>query len=143
MKNKVLSVYTMVVVLLVVIMSCKNQKQDSSLGTLTGMLGLLEGNCMPGPGQTPCKPKPIAGTFYITQPSKEYKEELLVDSVMTTENGLYSLSLQPGKYSLFVKDGEEIVCTLTNCPDECYCLLIEIEAGVETEQDITINHATW
>ena len=133
----------MIAVLLVVIMSCKNQKQDSSLGTLTGMLGLLEGNCMPGPGQKPCKPNPIAGTVYITQPSKEFQVDLLVDSIMTAQDGKYSLSLQPGKYSLFVKDGDEIACTLTNCPDECYCLLIDIQAGVATEQDITINHATW
>ena len=142
MSKQILFSFTMIIALMAV-MSCKSQKADQSLGTLTGILGLLEGNCMPGPGQKPCKPNPIAGTFYISQPSKEFQKDLLVDSVMTAEDGKYSQSLQPGKYSLFVKDGDETSCTLTNCPDECYCLLIHIEAGVVTEQDITINHATW
>lgn len=98
---------------------------------------------MPGPGQKPCKPVPVAGMLYITQPNKEYDQRLLIDSIQVEEDGLFSIQLPAGKYSVFVQDEDQITCTVTNCPDECYCLLVEVQTGEETVQDVTINHATW
>jgi len=123
--------------------SCKSQQMESNNGTLAGNLGLLEGNCMPGPGRPPCEPAPISGTIYITKPSERYQADLLIRKVDVSEDGLFSVKLEPGKYSVFVQDGDQITCTITNCPDQCYCLLVEIVDTKVTNQDVTINHATW
>lgn len=127
----------------VVISSCVAQKKDANTGLLTGTIGMYEGNCMPGPGVPPCEPKPIAATILITQLTEEFNKSLLVQEVQSNENGLYSIALPPGAYSLFLKDGDEFVCTLIQCPDKCYCHPFEIKADSTTTIDANLDHASW
>ncbi|WP_370087782.1 hypothetical protein [Ekhidna sp.] len=119
------------------------QRTDSKEGILAGTIGLYEGNCMPGPGVTPCEPKPIAATILITQLAESFDEALLVKQLRSNEEGVYSTSLPPGQYSLFLKDGDEIVCTLIQCPDKCICHPFEIKSDSTTIVDANLDHATW
>ena len=79
-------------------------------GTLEGSIGLFEGNCQPSPGVPPCEPSPISATIYISQPSESFDEALLVDSTISNGDGSYQIKLAAGRYSLFLRDGDEIFC---------------------------------
>lgn len=123
--------------------SCMAQKMDTNEGVLSGTIGLYEGNCMPGPGVPPCEPKPISTTILITQLAESFDEALLVKQLKSNEEGLYSTSLPVGQYSLFLKDGDEVVCTLIQCPDKCICHPFEIKSDSTTIIDANLDHATW
>ena len=127
----------------VVLFSCKGQQIKGQEGTLNGTIGIYEGNCMPGPGVTPCEPRPITTTVYITQPSKEFSEELIVTAIESDKDGQYTVNLKPGTYSLFLKDGENTVCDLIQCPDACYCHPFTIVADSTVIIDANLDHATW
>ena len=127
-----------------VLFSCKGQQVSlEKEGKLEGVIGIFEGNCMPGPGVDPCKPKPIATTIYITQPARDFKEELLVTSFQSSKNGNYSIKLMAGTYSLFLKDENSIICDGMSCPEECYCHPFTITADSTTVIDANLNHAVW
>ena len=135
--------FDLIFLLLALSISCAAQKNNISTGTLKGTVGLFEGNCMPAPGVPPCEPSPIAAIIYITQLSEKFQEKLLVDSVASASDGSYTVQLSPGKYSLFVKDGDQVICTITQCPDRCYCNPFEIVADAVTVVDANLDHATW
>jgi len=123
--------------------SCIGQKNMAGYGDLKGMIGVYEGNCMPQIGVPPCEPNPISTTVLITQLSEDYQEGLLVDSVRSDKNGAYTVSLKEGTYSLFLRDGERVVCDLIQCPDQCYCQPFTITADSTTVIDANLDHATW
>ena len=123
--------------------SCAAQKDINELGTLKGQIGKYEGNCMPSPGVAPCEPTPIKTTIFITQPSKNFKIELLIDSIETNSEGEFQLNLIPNKYSLFIKDSEEIVCNGYECEKECYCTPFQIVIDSVTNISANINRASW
>ncbi|MEQ9230713.1 MAG: hypothetical protein RIF46_08510 [Cyclobacteriaceae bacterium] len=126
------------------LLSCVSQKSNSQNGFLEGITGLFEGNCMPAPGQEPCKPKPISTLVYVTKPSEKFNQELLVTTILSKEDGSFKVDLAPGKYSLFLKDGDEKICDGLNCDgDDCYCTLVEIKKDSTTSVKVNIDHATW
>ncbi len=99
---------------------------------------------MPAPGKEPCKPVPISTLIFVTQPSEEFKQELLVTTILSKEDGSFTIDLEPGKYSVFLKDGEEKICSGLNCDGaNCYCTLVEIKANSTTSVQVNIDHATW
>ena len=112
-------------------------------GTLIGKVGVYEGNCMPAPGAPPCKPRPLSALIYISVPSESFNREYLVDSVRSDNGGQFSLQLEAGDYSIFVKDGSQITCTVTSCPSECYCLPVSVFADSTTEVEVMLDHAVW
>ncbi len=113
------------------------------MGTLKGIIGIYEGNCMPGPGIPPCEPRPISTTVYITQLSQNFEMKLMMDSVVSGTNGLYTIDLAPGTYSLFLKDENSVVCDYIECPEQCYCQPFEIKSDSITVIDANLDHATW
>jgi hypothetical protein len=119
------------------------QKQEHKMGLLTGTIGIYEGNCMPGPGVAPCEPRPISATILITKLTEHFDWNLLVDSVKSNSDGIYTIKLQEGSYSLFLRDGEDFVCTLIQCPDKCICHPFNIVADSSTVIDANLDHATW
>ena len=125
------------------LLSCVAKSQLSQFGTLKGSIGIYEGNCMPSPGVAPCKPNPISTTIYITTPSKEYQPQLLSDSLITDRNGEFILKLAAGSYSLFIKDGNEIICDGFKCEKECICTPFEILEDSVTIINANIDHASW
>lgn len=122
---------------------CSAQKPMKENGMLKGTIGVFEGNCMPGPGQPPCKPKPIATTVFISKPSKSFQIENLVDSVVSREDGSFSILLREGTYSIFLRDGNNIVCTGLECPSECICSPVQILTNQELIKDLNIDRASW
>lgn len=123
--------------------SCAAQKTDKRSGELKGLIGMYEGNCMPGPGVPPCEPKPVSTTVFITKPNQDFQWDLLVDSVRSKNDGTYSIRLPEGAYSLFLRDENSFVCDLIECPDECYCHPFKIVADSITIIDANLDHATW
>ncbi|MEQ9466621.1 MAG: hypothetical protein RLN88_04365 [Ekhidna sp.] len=122
---------------------CTAQQANQLTGTLQGTIGLYEGNCMPGPGIPPCEPRPISAWILITEVSETYNPNLLVDSVRSNAEGKYSIRLKEGSYSLFVRDGDQIVCTEIQCPDSCICHPFIIKLDSVTVIDANLDHATW
>lgn len=123
--------------------SCASQQANNQIGTLNGTIGIYEGNCMPSPNSAPCKAKPISTTVYISQPSKEYQIELVIDSVNTNEMGEFKMSLKAGEYSLFIRDEDQVICDGYNCEKECYCTSFQIQADSTTVINANIDHASW
>lgn len=75
-------------------------------GLVYGKIGGYAGNCMPGPGRSPCSSSSIGQKIevYITRPSYSYKPELQVGVTETDQEGNYQLDLPIGDYSLFILD---------------------------------------
>lgn len=134
-----------IVVILISFISCKKDDNESTknTGLLKGSVGLYEGNCMPSPGVSPCEPSPISTTVAITQPSRDFNLDLLIDSVVASENGEFEINLTEGIYSVFLRDGNDFVCDSWSCSDECHCTLIKITNDSTTNIYINIDHATW
>lgn len=124
-------------------LSCSAQKNLQATGTLRGITGEYSGNCMPSPGMEPCKPAPISTTVFITSSAEQFDPSNLIAEVTSDASGRFEVSLKPGKYSLFLKDAEEVVCDSWECPGECYCSPIEIIAGQITQIQLNLDHATW
>lgn len=112
-------------------------------GTLKGTIGIYEGNCMPSPGFPSCQPSPISTTIAITKPNEEFNIELLIDSLITSEEGTFEIELPEGTYSLFIRDGSEFICDSWSCSDKCYCTPFKITSDSLTLITANINHATW
>lgn len=140
MCNRII-VATFIIVLF--LSSCANKSQYSNLGILKGTIGIYEGNCMPSPGVAPCKPRPISTTILITKPNKNFEIQSLVDSLLTNEKGEFKLNLPSGAYSLFIRDGKEIVCDGYKCEKECYCTPFQVMVDSVTIITANINHASW
>lgn len=98
---------------------------------------------MPSPGQPPCEPSPISTTVYVTERSENFSMELLKDSVVSAKNGKYQISLPAGDYSLFLRDGNEIVCRSIRCDGPCLCMPFTITADSTTVLDPNLDRASW
>ena len=112
-------------------------------GALQGEVGLLEGNCMPAPNAPPCKPRAVEAMVYISQPSENFVEAKLVDSVMSGADGTFEIALQAGDYSVFTKYESEVSCAVFRCTPECVCNPVQISADSTTMLSIKINKASW
>lgn len=123
--------------------SCAGQKRNSQFGSVQGKVGIFEGNCMPSRGAAPCQATPTSTTVFITSPSENFQMELLKDSVITNSKGEFILKLKTGYYSLFIRDGDEIICDGFNCEKECYCTPFQIFSDSTISVNANIDHAAW
>lgn len=98
---------------------------------------------MPAPGMDPCKPNPLSTTVYITEPAQEFNIEFLLDSVVSAEDGSYQLEITAGSYSLFLRNKDEVVCTIIECPKLCYCSPFKVSADSTTVLNVNLDNATW
>lgn len=96
--------------------ACKSSTAQQVTQGIRGQVLWFEGNFMPGPGQSN-KGKPVQREVLIydlTSMNNVIKEDQLysevpselVKTVETDENGKFSVSLPPGRYSLFTKEEE-------------------------------------
>lgn len=129
--------------IILLLSSCVAQQANESMGILHGTIGIYEGNCMPGPGVEPCEPRPISATILITSLTEEYNEALLVRKLTSNQDGRYEAELPIGNYSLFLMDGEQVVCTMIQCPNKCFCHPFKIAGDSTTVIDANLDHATW
>lgn len=123
--------------------ACAAQTNQVSPGTIQGAVGLFEGNCMPSPGVPPCEPSPITTTVFITEPSEIFDIRKLKDSVITNDKGFYKLALPAGSYSLFLRDGIDIVCAGLQCDGVCTCTPFQITSDSTTHLNANLDHASW
>ena len=112
-------------------------------GLLTGTVGLLEGNCMPGPNSEPCKPQPIETWVYITQPMEKFDKAAVVDSVLSNKKGAFKLNLKAGTYSVFAQYKSEVTCSQFKCDPDCACQPVTITTDSTTTVAVKINEASW
>jgi len=130
-------------ILISILYSCAGQKSNIEVGVLKGTIGVFEGNCMPGPGVPPCEPRPISTTIYVTKPTQNFDRTMLVDSTISNTEGYYIISLPQGKYSLFLKDENQVVCSEIQCPNECFCNPFKMVNDSTTVINANLDHATW
>jgi len=130
-------------ILLVTVGTCDKNTAQRSTGTLQGIVGVYEGNCMPSPGVSPCEPAPLSTSVILTKPSASFDAIMLVDSVVSDANGYYEIILPVGKYSLFLRDGAKIDCNRMGCNPDCICRPVVIKKDSTTVMNATLDHASW
>lgn len=116
---------------------------DFKEGRLKGMVGVLEGDCMPQKDKPPCEPKPVVATVLVTKPSETFKKEYLIDLVESDARGYFELALKPDRYSVFVRYSDKVICTGFICRPQCECSPITIEEDSTTQLTLKIDMANW
>lgn len=134
--------FTIIAAILFSLLACEKENTEPiNTGLLVGTIGIYEGNCQP---VASCTPSPISTTVAITTPSENFNISLLVDSIVSSSDGTFSLVLPEGNYSLFLRDGNEFVCNNWSCFDnDCYCTYFEIIKDSTISVNANIDHATW
>ena len=129
----------------VALLSFTTSTEQKPTGKLTGKIGLYSGNMMPSPGHKSPGPSPLSTTVYITEPSFDYDEKKLIDSTVSDKNGFYEIDLPPGKYSLFMKNGDEYHCDSwrNEGSSGTFCTPFIIEAGKTTTVNANVDNAAW
>ena len=116
----------------------------------SGVFGTVrqrEGDCMPSPDPSDCREFPVARTVYAYTPpiniaemeSTYYRGDRAPHEVtVSSQNGWYEMELPPGRYSIFVDDGDPY-CNGFNSPgDAC---LVELSEHDRTFYPVIIDHA--
>ena len=117
---------------------------QQDVGTLRGVTGIVDGNCMPGPGAPPCEPVPTSMMVLITLSGKSFEMNTLQDSVKSGPDGQFDIKLPVGSYSLFVRFEDEILCGgPMECTPDCVCLPVTISADSVTTVGISVDQAAW
>ena len=125
------------------LVGCVAQKPTIDSGILMGTTGEYRGNCMPGPGIKPCEAFPVSLVIYISNPSREFDPNQVVDTVKSDLKGHFEVSIPPGTYSLFLDDNGSQVCPQMECTPECICLPITIYSDSTTTINPNLDHAVW
>jgi len=101
------------------IFSCQSNKPMFSQGVSQGISGIVlwfEGDLMPGVGKKPVEGKPLQREIYIYQATNGEQAKVtetyfysdiktsLIKKVMSNEEGKFFVELEPGMYSVFVKE---------------------------------------
>lgn len=123
--------------------SLKNNQLHSATNHISGQIRIKEGNCMPGPNTPPCKAIGKQVTVLLTQLSETYNNKLLIDKIISNEQGEFSANVAIGTYSLFIQYQDEIHCPNTICDPECYCMPVEITANHMDSLRIDLDLATY
>lgn len=143
------------VALLFIIIAMKPEacdRQSSSTANLKGQLLWIEGNRMPGPGVSLPEGKGVqreVHVFEATEKSQVSGEGSLFRDVMSkrvtviysNEDGYFEASLEPGKYSLFVKEpnGKYFAATM----DDLHYCPVSIAKDQVAELEIRIDYEAF
>lgn len=132
--------------------SCISLNSQAKLVTKEGVRGQVfekKGNKMPMKGQETTKGAILNTVVYVFEPTTLIKVEglngqictkvnaVLVDSALTDTDGKYIIGLKPGKYSLFVKYGQNFFVPYFSGRNELS--IIEILPKTFSELDIIVN----
>ena len=105
--------------LLCIFISCQSNKPMLSKGVSQGISGQIlwyEGDLMPGINKDPVEGKSIKREIYIYEAAKQNQGDVLegvfysniatklVATTMTDDDGKFFIRLEPGTYSIFVKE---------------------------------------
>lgn len=118
---------------------------------LSGQITEITGNRMPMKDATPAPPKGLVTTVFIYEPtdlsqvSRSGTEPIytairtkLVASVKTDSLGNYSVALDPGNYSVFVKLGDRFYANLFDTNNRI--ALFSVEAGKVTKANLSVSN---
>lgn len=135
------------------LMACNTVKQPLGGGQgVDGYVYLKSGNQMPGPGSTASKGKTISCQVLVyapatlqqvtgTSPAFSKVNTSFVGTATSDSTGHYKLMLKPGKYSVFIKDGESL---FANQSDRNGILNpVEVYPGKVTRKDLTLDKAVY
>ena len=146
---------TAIIILTLFLISCKSGEQLPNYGIDTSMEGIkgevlwVEGNQMLGPDKVENKPEGIQRELYVfrltnkTQADGEgsiYKniQTELVRKIVTDMNGSFILALQPGEYSVFVREENGYFASNTDGNGNLNPVLVE--DGKFTDLSIKVNY---
>lgn len=118
---------------------------------ISGIITEIKGNQMPKVGIPPATPKPVSTTLYIYEsthisqvkpvetgsPLYTAINSKLVASVLSDSLGRYSVALQKGTYSVFVKKGNFFFANLFDTQNNIQ--LVTVDSGKITPLNILIN----
>ena len=117
MKN--LKILSLILFVPLSIISCKTPQSMLSEGVSQGITGQViwyEGDLMPGIGKEPAEGKPIQREILIYEATSPHQAEVhegqfysglkskLVQKAISDEDGRFIVALEPGTYSVFVKE---------------------------------------
>jgi len=118
---------------------------------IEGMVTFLEGDAMPGPDGPMAKPHAVQREIWICQPLKrldvpsqegvffQIDQNRVVVSKLSTKEGCYRISLDPGIYSVLIKEGDK--GWFANLFDQNDLIQpIIIESGRIAKMDLLINY---
>ncbi len=117
-----------------------------------GQASLLSGNCTPGPlsKKSNCNSTFLSRNIYVrdltsVDDSVSYSyfqfDDEPIANVVSDEQGMFALDLEPGTYSIFIEDDGKEYCNSFNV-DGVACL-VEIKEDTKTDFNIVVDKAVW
>ncbi len=117
---------------------------------LSGYIYLVTGNQMPTIGRPQSKGRGVAREVYIYAPTSITQttgnnplftsiKTKLIAQTKSDSTGLYAIKLPPGKYSVFIKDGDKFFAAESDGTSALNP--VEITPNNLTKKDFTISHA--
>ncbi|MES2279318.1 MAG: carboxypeptidase regulatory-like domain-containing protein [Bacteroidota bacterium] len=112
--------------LLIFLFACSGLKQVPAINQgLGGYVYQLQGNQMPSPGKPASHGRGVSREIYIYEPTSISQTEgsspvfkaiktRLVARAKSDSLGHYSVNLAPGKYSVFIKEGQQFFAAESN-----------------------------
>ncbi|UZR95080.1 carboxypeptidase-like regulatory domain-containing protein [Chondrinema litorale] len=146
---------TVTILFSIILLSCKSGEQLPNYGIDTSMEGIkgevlwVEGNQMPGPGKKENEPEGIQRELYVFRLTNKTQAEgvgsiykniqtELVRKIVTDMNGAFVLALQPGEYSVFVREENGYFASITD--GEGNLNPVVVEDGKFTDISIKVNY---
>lgn len=139
--------------ILLLVAPATGNAQSKSQG-IHGDVRWLEGNQMPGPGKKMNSGKPVVREIYIyeavkpdhTTPGKsstfvEKVNAQLVKCIKNRKDGTFSVSLAPGKYSVFTMEPDGLWANTFD--GDGYINTVTVQEGQSTTIHILINYKAY
>ncbi len=128
--------------------------RKEKVGTLSGEITLISGNCMPmvcdePPCQSSCLREGVARDIHIREVATSEKMEgvylsdkpKLIKKGTSNADGSYSVILPVGKYSIFVEDNGKEYCN--SWDGEGNACMVEIKEEQRAKHSFQLNYAVW
>jgi hypothetical protein len=116
---------------------------------ITGKVYLKRGNNMPSPGRKPSNGSPVIRTILIYELTKRNAVTIngsfftgvkakLIAKTQSNADGIYSIALPVGKYSLFVEEGNQLYAN--SFDGEGNISPVEVKKDTITNKDLIISN---
>ncbi|ELR68935.1 hypothetical protein C900_05628 [Fulvivirga imtechensis AK7] len=139
-------------ILVFFVISCKSMQAQKIEQGITGTVRWYEGNMMPGPDTKTNEGQAVEREIHIyelvTMQAAHREGELykdvpskLVTTIMTDRSGNFSVSLPPGRYSLFTKEEDGLFANTFD--GEGNINPVTVKEGKVTEVKININYKAY
>ncbi len=125
---------------------------DPNGSGIFGQASMVSGNCTPGPSSknSSCSTNFVSRNIYVRKLTSiddsvtygyfQFADEATASTV-SDEQGMFSLDLEPGTYSIFVADDGKEYCNSFNA--EGIACLVEVKEDIKTDFNLVIDKAVW